>query len=84
MLFGKKPPARIRLLEVMALRKAYLHEPLSASEAREFEAAKQRCLGCGFSALCDEALQKNDAAAFSRFCPNCSYLLHVLQESLHF
>lgn len=84
MLFGRKRELRIRLIEVMKLRRALLHETLSEAEAREFAAAKQRCLSCGVTALCDEALQQGDAAGFSRFCPNCSYLQHVLRESLHF
>ena len=84
MLFGKKRELRIRLIEVMKLRHALLHEPLSEAEAREFEAAKQRGLSCGVTALCDEAVNKGDAAAFSRFCPNCSYLQYVERSSLTF
>ena len=80
MLFGKKPPLRIRLLEVMSLRRAFPRD----DDARDFEAAKQRCLSCHMTALCDEALQKGDAAAFSRFCPNCGFLQAVQRRSLEF
>ena len=83
-MFGKKRESRIRLTEVMALRRAYLHEPLGASEARELDAAKRRCLACHMTALCDEALRGGDAAGFSRFCPNCGYLQQVRRESLEF
>jgi hypothetical protein len=83
-MFGKKPAPRLRILDAMALRRAYLHEPLGAGEAREFEAAKRRCLACHRTALCDEALGSGDAAGFSRFCPNCGFLQHVSRKSLEF
>lgn len=80
----KKPDDRLRLEEMMRLRKAYLTEPLTPEQARYLEEAKERCLACNAKGLCDEALKKGDAESFSLFCPNCHYVQQVRASSLRF
>ena len=75
---------RVRVVEVLPLRRAYLPQRLRAEEARELEAAKRRCLDCRVTRLCDEALEKSDARAFGLFCPNIHYIEHVRHLSLSF
>jgi hypothetical protein len=74
MLFQKKPDERLRLVEVMRLRKACLPDPLTPYAAHYFEEAKRRCLACKVKPLCDEALAAGDAKGFSLFCPNTHYI----------
>jgi hypothetical protein len=84
MFLRKKRDARVRLVEVMPLRRAYLPDPLNAEQAREFEEAKRRCLACRVKKLCDEALEKADANAFALFCPNSHYMQYLRSEGLLF
>lgn len=84
MAFRRKPDTRVRLVEVMPLRGAYLPDPLNAEQAREFEEAKRRCLACRVKKLCDEALEKADANAFALFCPNSHYMQYLRSEGLLF
>jgi hypothetical protein len=84
MLRRPKPAARVRLFEVMSLRRVYLPEPLGAVGAHELQQAKRRCLACGVAGLCEEALQKADVKAFSLFCPNSHYLNYLRNASLTF
>jgi hypothetical protein len=84
MLRRPKPVARVRLFEVMSLRRVYLPEPLGAVGAHELQQAKRRCLACGVASLCEEALQNADARGFSLFCPNAHYLQHLRTASLIF
>jgi hypothetical protein len=80
----KKPDDRLRLEEMMRLRKAYLPEPLTPEQARHLEDAKERCLACNAKALCDELLKAKAADGFSLFCPNCHYVEQVRSASLRF
>jgi hypothetical protein len=84
MFLRKKRDARVRLVEVMPLRRAYLPDPLNAEQTREFEEAKRRCLACRVKKLCDEALEKADANAFALFCPNSHYMQYLRSEGLLF
>jgi hypothetical protein len=84
MFLRKKRDARVRLVEVMPLRRAYLPDPLNAEQAREFEEAKRRCLACRVKKLCDEALEKAAANAFALFCPNSHYMQYLRSEGLLF
>ncbi len=84
MFFRAKPEERLRLVEVMRLRQAYLPQPPTAEAERCFEEAKRRCLACNFKKLCDESLAAGRQAAFGAFCPNTHYIQHVRTASLRF
>jgi hypothetical protein len=75
---------RVRLPEVMRLKRVQLPEPLSAAAAKEFEEAMRRCLACNWGQLCAEMIAAGDAQAFSLFCLNCAYMQRVKSESLRF
>jgi hypothetical protein len=75
---------RVRVVEVMALRRIHLPHPLGGEGQREFERAKRRCLACRVTKLCDEALSKADVNGLSLFCPNNHYLQHLRNASLAF
>lgn len=80
-LFRRKPDNRLRLLEAMRLRKAYLPDPLTPPEAAALEEAKRRCHACNAKALCDEALATPNAAACALFCPNSHYIAQLKNRS---
>jgi hypothetical protein len=80
----RKPDQRLRLPEVMQLRKAYIPDPLPADAAADWDQAKRRCLACPAKKLCDEALRAGDAAGFSLFCPNTHYIGRIRSGSLRF
>ena len=82
--FKKKPDNRLRLLEVLRLRKAYLRESPAPEETRYFEEAKRRCLACNFKGVCDEALAAGNGAAFGTFCPNIHYIQQLRCDGLRF
>ena len=84
MAFGKKKPERPRIIEVMRLRNAYLHDPMTPAEAREFEEAKHRCEGCNAKGLCDELIAKGAKDGFALFCPNNHYMQRLRSGSLKF
>jgi hypothetical protein len=85
MFFGKKPDdGRVRLMEVMRLRRAYLPDPLSREAARDLEEAKQRCAACMRKTLCDELLASGAKDGFGLFCPNHHYIQQLRSSSLTF
>ena len=84
MFFRKKPDDRLRLIELMRLREAYLPEPPTAEAARDLEDAKKRCLACNAKKLCDEALAAGNKNAFGLFCPNCHFIQRIRSGSLTF
>jgi len=75
---------RLRLVELMRLRSAYLPDPLAPAAARDFEQAKLRCLACGYRELCDERLQAGANNGYGLFCPNSHYIEQLRAASLKF
>jgi hypothetical protein len=84
MFFRRKPDQRLRLAEMMRVRKAQLPDALSPEAAADLEQAKRRCLDCNAKALCDEALKTGDPNGFSLFCGNCHYVQRLRKRSLNF
>ena len=79
-----KHDTRLRLTEVMALRRAWLPDPLPPEAARYAQEAAERCLACRRKRLCDEALAAGKPEPFSLFCPNTHYIEQVRSGSLRF
>ena len=80
----QQPDGRLRLVEVMRARSAYLPQPLTPPAAHDFEQASQRCAGCHQKELCDELLARGAKEGYGRFCPNAAYIEQLRNGSLTF
>ena len=80
----RQPDGRLRLVEVMRARSAYLHEPLTPAAAHDLGKAKQRCADCHQKEFCDELLARGAKEGYGRFCPNAAYIEQLRNGSLTF
>lgn len=64
----------LQLPQMMRLRGALPHEPLSSAAVHDAASAERRCLACGAKAMCAELLAAGRSDGYQLFCPNAHYI----------
>ena len=73
---------RLRVRDMMRLRRASLPHPLTRTGAQDVADAMERCLECTDKRLCDHHLAAARAEGYEFFCPNSDYIERLRQGLL--
>lgn len=73
---------RLRLRDMMRLRRAFLPHPLTRTAAGDVADAARRCVTCENKSLCDTHLAAHNAEPYELFCPNSSYIERLRRGAL--